>query len=426
MSPFASIQLKDGMVAIQKHGESQRLRVAPEDPFSFVRNELAHSCDIRNEHLPGPFAGAVGYISYDVARFFEKVPAPGGEELGFPDYYFVFPGTLAVFDHVRSEIEILALPPQGEPEEAYSIASGQIDSVIRALESPLQMGGSAGTPAKRRPAAFNVTEEDFKARVLMAKEHILSGDIFQVVLSQRLTGETDSQPFQVYRVLRTLNPSPYMFYLDFGDFQLIGSSPEMLVKLEDGKATLCPIAGTRPRGSTPQADKEFEQELISSEKERAEHTMLVDLGRNDLGRVCDVGSVVTESFMQVEKYSHVMHLVSRVTGTLRRDQDMYCLLRAGFPAGTVTGAPKIRAMQIISDLEGCERGPYAGAVGYLGSQGDMDMCIAIRTLIMRGRQYFVQGGAGIVADSDPASEHQETLDKIKALTEAIAIAEKGF
>jgi anthranilate synthase component 1 len=276
------------------------------------------------------------------------------------------------------------------------------------------------------PPTFNMTEEVFKKRVLTAKEHILNGDIFQVVLSQRLRGKTNSRPFQVYRALRTLNPSPYMFFLDCGEFQLIGSSPEVLVKLEGRKATLCPIAGTRPRGSTPPEDRSLEEELLSSEKERAEHTMLVDLGRNDLGRVCDVGSVVTESFMQVERYSHVMHLVSRITGTLRPNLDMYGLLRAAFPAGTVTGAPKIRAMQIISDLEEEGRGPYAGAVGYFGSQGDMDMCITIRTLIMKGNEYFLQGGAGIVADSDPAFEYQETLDKIKALTEAIAIAGKGL
>jgi len=272
-----------------------------------------------------------------------------------------------------------------------------------------------------------MTEDQFRDKVLRAKEHILAGDAFQIVLSQRLRGETEAPPFRIYRALRILNPSPYMFFVDFGGYQIIGSSPEVLVKLdEERRASLCPIAGTRPRGKTPKEDRKLEADLLENEKERAEHVMLVDLGRNDLGRVCAPGSVVPESLMEVEKYSHVMHIVSRITGNLRPDRDMFDLLRAAFPAGTLTGAPKIRAMEIIGELEGERRGPYGGAVGYFGRQGDMDMCIAIRTLIMRGKKYFVQAGAGIVADSDPALEYRETLDKIEALVRAVAIAEEGY
>jgi anthranilate synthase component 1 len=262
--------------------------------------------------------------------------------------------------------------------------------------------------------------------VRTAREHILAGDAFQIVLSQRLRAETDTEPFQIYRALRILNPSPYMFFLDFSDFQLIGSSPEVLVKLEGRTATVAPIAGTRPRGETATHDRALADELLADEKERAEHVMLVDLGRNDLGRVCETGSVSVDSLMHIEKYSHVMHIVSAVSGRLRDGLDGFDLMRACFPAGTLTGAPKIRAMEIIADLEKTQRGPYGGAVGYFGRDGDMDMCITIRTLVMKGRDCFVQAGAGIVADSDPATEYQETLNKARALIRAVEIAEEGL
>jgi anthranilate synthase component 1 len=426
ISPYASFALRDGAVEIRRGRESHRLEVNPEDPFAPVREELARADSILDDHLPGPFAGAVGYISYDLVRYFERVPLPEDRGLGLPDYHFLFPETLAVFDHVKSEIEILTLPPNWEPGAAYGAAHEQIESLIQALESPLHLERGVPRDERGTEPESNMTKDSFEEIVRRAKEHILAGDTFQIVLSQRLQGKTAVPPFQIYRALRILNPSPYMFFVDFGDFQLVGSSPEVLVRLEKGKATLCPIAGTRPRGGSPSEDKNLEEELLSNEKERAEHTMLVDLGRNDLGRVCEAGSVVTESLMHVEKYSHVMHIVSTVTGKLRAGMDMFDLMRAAFPAGTVTGAPKIRAMQIISDLEGQRRGPYAGAVGYFGRQGDMDMCITIRTLIVRGTEFFAQAGAGIVADSDPAREYQETLDKIQALTKAISIAEEGL
>jgi len=426
ISPHTSIALRNDTVEIRKGRESIRADVNQNDPFAIVRKELAASGVSLEEHLPGPFAGAVGYISYDVIRYFERIPMPAGTGSEFPDFQFLFPETVAVFDHVRSEIEILTLPPDWDPEGAYTAAQEQIESLVAALGSSLDLRRGPETAVDRPPAGFNMAKDAFEERVLRAKEHILAGDAFQIVLSQRLRGETTVRPFQIYRALRILNPSPYMFFVDFGEFQLIGSSPEVLVKLDGRKATLCPIAGTRPRGNTPAEDDALEEELVSNEKERAEHTMLVDLGRNDLGRVCELGSVRMESLMHVEKYSHVMHLVSQVTGTLRAELDMFELLKATFPAGTVTGAPKIRAMEIVSDLEDERRGPYAGAVGYFGKQGDMDMCIAIRTLVVRGPEYFAQAGAGIVADSAPAGEYQETLDKIRALTQAISIAEEGF
>ena len=426
IAPYADISLQNETVAIRKNGTSTAQPVDPADPFAAVRDELADAGDLASGRLPGPFAGAVGYIAYDMVRYFEDIPLSGDEGLGFPDYRFLFPGALAVFDHVKSEIEILVLPGHQEPEEAYTVAKNQIDLLLDAFRSPLPNGG-AGAPAERLASpASNVTAEEFNANVLRAKDHILAGDAFQIVLSQRLRGETGASPFQIYRALRILNPSPYMFFIDFDDYQIIGSSPEVLVKLDEQRVTLCPIAGTRPRGATPKKDLALEEELLANEKECAEHVMLVDLGRNDLGRVCKIGSVKTESLMHIEKYSHVMHIVSQVTGSLENGLDMYDLLGAVFPAGTLTGAPKIRAMEIISDLEKERRGPYGGAVGYFGRQGDMDMCITIRTLFMKGNQYYAQAGAGIVADSDPAFEYKETLDKVRAIIKAVSIAEEGF
>lgn len=428
ISPYASVKLEDGTVEVRRFGHAEARSLDPEDPFAPVREELAAADRIVGEAVPGPFAGAVGYIAYDMVRRFERVPLPGDGALGLSEYHFLFPETLAVFDHAKSEIELMTLPPEGPPEAAYTAAAQRIEGLLKALARPLP-GGYAAPPAREEkgaPAASNMTEEAFQEKVRRAKEYILAGDAFQIVLSQRLAGETEAPPFRIYRALRMLNPSPYMFFIDFKGYQLIGSSPEVLVKLEKGKATLCPIAGTRRRGDTPAADRKLEEELLGDEKERAEHVMLVDLGRNDLGRVCRMGSVTTESLMHIEKYSHVMHIVSRVTGTLEEGRNMFDLLRAAFPAGTVTGAPKIRAMQIISELEGNRRGPYAGAVGYFGRNGDMDLCITIRTLVMKGRTFYAQAGAGIVADSDPAFEYRESLQKVQALVRAVEIAEEGF
>ena len=435
VSPFARVQLQNDSVEIERSGklgaEKESVPLGDRDPLSILREELER-IPVEEVDIPGPFAGAVGYLSYDIARYFERLPEPEKDALGLPDYSFLFPSAIVVFDHVKSEIEIVSLPQGEDAESAYNDAKAQVDFLYDALVSPLDVRNGAGRGGgdERVEAAgdevSNMTRDHFERIVGDAKEYILSGDVFQIVLSQRLQGQTDTDPFQIYRALRILNPSPYMFFINFGDFQLVGSSPEVLVKLESGKATVSPIAGTRPRGANTAEDDELERELKANEKERAEHVMLVDLGRNDLGRVCEMGSVTTDSLMHVEKYSHVMHLVSNITGTLRPEFDMFDLVRATFPAGTLSGAPKIRAMEIISELEGEKRGPYGGAVGYFGPQGDMDICITIRTIVVMGDQYYVQGGAGIVADSDPAAEFEETLNKIQALRKAVTIAENGL
>ena len=426
VSPSATLRLDGDTVTIEHGGAITRIGLDGRDPLSFVRDEIARVPVLDDADIPGPFAGAVGYISYEVARHFERIPGAPGAGLGLPDYYFMIPQTLVIFDHVRSEIEIVALPPAGAADYGWDAARGAIESTLAALAGPLpHRNGDRPSPLRAAPES-NMTRETFEAHVRASKEHILDGDAFQVVVSQRLSGRTSTDPFQIYRALRITNPSPYMFYFDADGFQLVGSSPEVLVKVEKRRATLSPIAGTRPRGKTAAEDLSLEAELLRDEKERAEHVMLVDLGRNDLGRVCETGSVKTESLMHVEKYSHVMHIVSTVTGRLREGLDGIDLLRACFPAGTVTGAPKIRAMEIIASLEEDRRGPYAGALGYFGHQGDMDMCITIRTIVMIGDRYHVQAGAGIVADSDPAREFQETLSKAQALVDAVAIAETGL
>jgi len=336
-----------------------------------------------------------------------------------------------VFDHVKSEIESLPRPRGDDPATAHAQATAEIEAVLHALDQPLPhearrktRGAAPGTDPSAGLSP-NLDRDTFMGLVEQAQEHIRAGDAFQIVLSQRLTGETHVEPFQIYRALRILNPSPYLFFLDFEDFQLVGSSPEMMVRLTRGRLQVNPIAGTRPRGKTVAEDNQLSADLLADEKERAEHVMLVDLGRNDVGQVCRTGTVKVDEFMAVERYSHVMHLVSRVSGHLNEGLDMFDALRATFPAGTVSGAPKIRAMEILSELEGNRRGHYAGAIGYFGQNGDMDMCITIRTLLMRGRQFSVQAGAGVVIDSDPSREHQESLDKVRALTRAVRIAEEG-
>jgi anthranilate synthase component 1 len=369
----------------------------------------------------------VGYLSYDAVRFFERLPVCPKDELQLPESAFLFTDTLVIFDHVQQKMKILSNVPCGTNDTtAYREAVGALDDIAATLSEPLQSVPRTclSTSEKDAPQlSSNFTPSQFADMVKVAKAYILAGDAFQIVISQRLRRQTRAEPFSIYRALRMLNPSPYMFYLDFGQFQIIGSSPEMLVKLEEGRAETRPIAGTRPRGKSAEEDKVIIANLLADPKERAEHTMLVDLGRNDLGRVCRYGSVRLPLFMSTEKYSHVIHIVSSVEGELEQDYDAFSLLRACFPAGTVSGAPKIRSMEIISELEGMQRGPYAGAVGYFGFGGNMDTCITIRTIVMVGDTVYLQGGAGIVADSDPVREYEETLSKIKVLEEAVCLAE---
>ena len=426
MSPSSTLRLDHDELTITRGERVSKTSLNGRDPLAFVRDEIALTGLAECDDIPGPFAGAVGYLSYEVARHFERLPRPSNHGLGLPDFYFMIPRTLVIFDHVRSELEIVTLPEAGDADAAYEAASATIHSILAALGAPLAQKNGHQAPLPLRTPESNVSKQEFMSRVETAKEHVLAGDAFQIVISQRLSAQTSAHPFQIYRALRISNPSPYMFFFDADGFQLIGSSPEVLVKLHRRKATLSPIAGTRPRGRSALEDQEMEAELIGSEKERAEHIMLVDLGRNDLGRVCEIGSISTESLMHIERYSHVMHIVSTVAGTLKAGLDGFDLLRACFPAGTVTGAPKIRAMQIVADLEGEVRGPYAGALGYFGHQGDMDMCITIRTIVMVGDRFYVQAGAGIVADSNPNCEYEETLSKARALVHAVGIAEEGF
>jgi anthranilate synthase component 1 len=377
--------------------------------------------------------GAVGYMGYDLVRFFEQLPDDNPDDLGFPDCAMMFAHTIVIFDHVMHRVRVLSNAyVRDDAEAAYNEAVARIDETVAALQSPLppvrQFDVIPGMlpPPSASEYPSTMSKEQHREAVLKAKEYIAAGDIIQVVLSHRMSAHVKADPFDVYRALRAINPSPYMFYLSFGDLKLIGASPEILVTEDRGEVVTRPIAGTRKRGATDEQDRDLEKELLSDEKERAEHIMLVDLHRNDIGRVCEPGSVQVDELMVVERYSHVMHIVSNVRGKLSAGNDQFDLLRATFPAGTLSGAPKIRAMEIIDELEPLRRGPYGGAIGYFGFGGSMDTCITLRTIVMRGQMAYIQAGGGIVADSDPDAEYQETLMKAGALLDAIQLAEKGL
>jgi anthranilate synthase component 1 len=381
--------------------------------------------------LPRFTGGAVGFIGYEFIHDVEPiVPLPPHDELGTPTMYFLIADELLIFDRVSQTITILvnAIIENGiTPADAYEDATGEIDRLVSLLEQPLEERPvTVPTNAPDLPFESNVPQEKFFANVLKAKEYIVSGDIIQVVGSQRFSAAVTATPLDIYRAARSVNPSPYMFLLELEGFALAGASPEIHVRCEDRKVEIRPIAGTRRRGQTPDEDATLEKDLLADPKERAEHVMLVDLARNDLGRVCDFGSVHVKDLMIIERYSHVMHIVSNVVGKLRPDFDPLDALAAGFPAGTVSGAPKVRAMQIINELEPIRRGLYAGAVGYLDFAGNLDFCIAIRTIIIRGGRAYIQAGAGIVADSNPAAEYEETRDKARAMLQALAMAEAGL
>ncbi len=415
----------------------RRLSLPPgQDPLDMLRQvtkalKVQPLLGLAAADLPPFHGGWVGYWAYDMVRFFERLPQQAQDDLDLPWAWLVIPEVLLAFDHVRRHVLAFVLTEsrEGQPlEDARARAEARMKDLLRRLDAPLPAPPSIPPFEEGEPWRSNLTQEAFEAMVRRAKEYIAAGDIFQVVLSQRLTRTTRAHPLSIYRVLRGLNPSPYMFYLDLGGrprIRLIGASPEMLVRLRDGVAETRPIAGTRPRGRTPEEDAALEADLKADPKERAEHVMLVDLGRNDLGRVCKYGTVQVPDFMVVERYSHVMHLVSRVVGELRPEYDAWDLLRAAFPAGTVSGAPKVRAMEIIDELEPVRRGPYAGAVGYIGFQGNMDTCITIRTIVMKGQTVYLQAGAGIVDDSIPQREWEETLHKARALAKAVEMAEGG-
>jgi len=398
------------------------------DPLREIEAELSR---YRLAHLqnglPRFTGGAVGFLAYDAVRHFEpRVPIVREDSQRVPEALFMFVDTLLVFDHLRHTIKVVShCRLDGDVETSYRQACWRIDELVKRLARPLPATPCPvePAPAVQQPVHSNLNQEQYVANVERARRYIIDGDVIQVVPSQRLSRRSGAHPFSIYRSLRTVNPSPYMYYLALGDAHIIGTSPEMLVRVEDGLVETHPIAGTRRRGRNPEEDAALEEELGSDEKERAEHVMLVDLGRNDIGRVSQPGSVSVGDFMIVERYSHVMHLVSRVTGRLRPDLSAYDALRACFPAGTVTGAPKIRAMEIIAELEPCRRGPYAGAVGYFDLSGNMDTAITIRTIVMKEGVAHIQAGGGIVYDSVPEMEYQESLSKARALLVAIDQAE---
>ncbi|MBX3064447.1 MAG: anthranilate synthase component I [Anaerolineae bacterium] len=436
IDPICILSVKDGQLREQRGDQVTTRQLAQsEDALAVIKQEIDRYKPVAVPGLPRFTGGAVGFLSYDYVRQVENLPTTARDELNLADASFMVARTLVMFDHVKHQILVLSnAHNDGDPRDAYGKAVARIESIVDRLRAPLpaipQPGGRVDTTM-----SSNLTQEEFEAGVRKAKEYIAAGDAFQVVTSQRFTRETSAHPFAIYRSLRMLNPSPYMFFLRFPvedgqtePLHVIGASPEMMVRYEaDSRAAVVrPIAGTAPRGTTPQEDDANAEHMINDPKERAEHVMLVDLGRNDLGRVCDYGTVKVSEMMVIEKYSHVMHIVSHVVGTLRKDMDAYSLVRATFPAGTLSGAPKIRAMEIIEEIEGVRRGVYGGAVGYFSYGGSMDFCIAIRTLVMRGKRIYVQAGAGLVADSDPTKEYQESINKARAVAIAIENAETGM
>lgn len=421
--PACIIRVAGSVVELASPGGSVERR-STGDPMQVVREVLGGYRPVALPGLPRFAGGAVGYVAYDMVRTFERLPATLPDDLGVPEALLLVTDTLLVFDNVAQTIKALTHARVGAEgaAAAWEQAVGRLDELLGRLRGPLP-----ARPPRRRPASWapraNLQPVEYRRRVERAQEYIRAGDVIQVVLAQRFEIPLAAAPFDVYRMLRTVNPSPYMFFLALGDLALAGASPEVMARVEDGVLTVRPIAGTRPRGESEDRDAALEQELRTDPKERAEHVMLVDLGRNDVGRVCIPGTVeVTERFV-VERYSHVMHLVSNVRGRLRPGMDCFDAFRATFPAGTLTGAPKIRAMEIIEELEPVRRGVYGGAVGYFGFSGAMDTAIAIRSVLMRGDRAWVQAGAGIVADSDPAAEHQECVNKARAVLDAVRRAE---
>jgi anthranilate synthase component I len=424
--PSRVIKAKNGLVTVENGNgcviESRRT----EDPLKTVKDIMSAYSPAIIEGLPLFFGGAVGYISYDAVRYFEDIPDDTQDDLALPDMVFMLTDTLFVFDHLKHRIATVAnAHVNGDAETAYALAISKIEEMLGRLAEPV---------ARIKPITFKeslsetapastFSENGFRAVVSAARRKIIEGDILQVVLSQRFSKEIEAPAFDIYRALRTVNPAPYMYYLSLKDFQIAGSSPEPLVRIEGDKVMTRPIAGTRSRGTDAAENARLEEELLGDRKEKAEHIMLVDLGRNDLGRVCQPGTVRVDELMGLERCSHVTHMVSTISGRLDKDRDAFDALRACFPAGTVSGAPKVKAMEIIDELEPTRRGPYAGAVGYFGYAGNLDACITIRTIVIKDGSAYFQAGAGIVYDSEPSSEYRETGHKAKALLKAIEMAE---
>ncbi len=423
--PFMELNCRGNQTEIIRNGKKESFE--DHDPIGTLEKELKKFSPVAVDELPYFTGGAVGYFSYDAVRYTEKLPVNTVDDLELPDISFMFFDSVVVFDHQEKMIKVIAnaFLHETDAEGAYKDAVGRIDSLADMLRTAVEsVSEDIITNGQiERNFSSNFDKADFLRAVDRCKEYIRAGDAFQIVLSQRLGLETKAKPLDIYRALRVINPSPYMFYLDLGETRLIGSSPEVMVKVDRGRVTVRPLAGTRKRGRSEEEDKRLEEELINDPKEQAEHVMLVDLGRNDVGRVAEYGSVHLEDRMIIERYSHVMHITSSVTGTLRPDKTTFDALRSCLPAGTLSGAPKVRAMEIIEELEPTRRGPYGGAVGYIDFSGNMDTCITIRTILLKGNTVYVQAGAGIVADSVPELEYKETLNKARGLMVAIETAE---
>jgi anthranilate synthase component 1 len=428
--PFLKFEARGSEVSIVEAARpAEARRFASDDPFAELQRLLVRYRAAPMPGLPRFAGGAVGFAAYDAVRYTENLPNIPPDDRGLPDLSFAFYDRMVMFDHIRKTILVVAQAHVGQSEDArtaYQDACARIDELVERLAAPSADLGvcdiTTDTPVTLEYRS-NFTRDQYEAVVRHCQEYIKAGDIFQVVPSQRFQVETRADPFDIYRVLRVVNPSPFLFYLPFGDFALIGSSPEILVRVEEGLVTIRPLAGTRRRGRTEEEDRGLAEELLADPKERAEHIMLVDLGRNDVGRVAEYGSVQLTDVMKVERYSHVMHITSNVTGRMRPGCTAFDALRAGLPAGTVSGAPKVRAMQIIDEVEPNKRGPYAGAVGYIDFSGNMDTCIALRTIVIQGKTAYIQAGGGVVYDSVPADEYDETVNKASGILKAIEIAE---
>lgn len=430
--PLLTFSSKGSAINLESFsGELSRKVVSGSNPLEALQTLLESVRAAENKDLPRFCGGAVGFLGYDMVRHMEELPSDM-EELDFPDSSFMIPRFVLIHDSFEQTVTVvcwLGITEGRSERECYDSAVARIDSVVETLRGPVPVAflGSSRKGSKRKHNfRSNMEKKDFCSMVERAREYIKAGDIIQVVLSQRFHTKTDLNSLDLYRALRHINPSPYLFYLKLGDLIQIGSSPEILVRKEDKDIELRPIAGTRKRGKTPEEDQALEVELLADPKERAEHLMLVDLGRNDVGRVAQGGSVVVTDLLVVERYSHVMHIVSGVKGLIESGKNQFDVIKACFPAGTVSGAPKIRAMEIIDELEPDRRGPYAGSVGYFGFSGNMDFCITIRTFVMQGDDLWVQAGAGVVFDSDPIKEYEETINKSMGLRRAVELAEEGF
>ncbi|OGL43791.1 MAG: anthranilate synthase component I [Candidatus Schekmanbacteria bacterium RBG_16_38_10] len=425
-SPSMIFKSKGSEITIISNKKKKRFR-NEDDPLSALRDIMEGFKTVKVHGLPRFFGGAVGFIGYDFVRFFEKIPDYRSDELNLPDAYFMLTDTLLIFDNVSHKIKIVSncyIDSGKNLGQLYRQAQRKITNLIEKLrkKNVEKTWIEQKHSTKKIALKSNFSKKSFENMIIKAKGYVKRGDLIQVVLSQRMKTRIKKSPFDVYRALRIVNPSPYMFYLKFDEFCMVGSSPEVLVRVEDNKVELRPIAGTRKRGETEQEDRKLENELLSDTKERAEHIMLVDLGRNDLGRIAKTGSVEVNELMVVERYSHVMHIVSNIRGILDDGKNAFDVIRACFPAGTVTGAPKVRAMEIIEELEPTKRGPYAGAVGYFSFTGNMDTCITIRTLYFKNNEVYIQAGAGIVFDSKPELEYKETINKAKAMVKALELA----